>query len=438
VSPALPAAASPEMRIIGRHRLTGAVALAAALVVVQGPGGASAREYQAGTAAALAAALAAAEDAPGPDTIRLAPGVYLPGQTLELRGSLTIEGPATAPGARLDGGSVEPYPAPLLSVARGANVTLRDVLASTGGGGAQGAVEVLGSARIEASAIIGSNGPGLTVADGGRAVVENTTISDGGGAGIVSDGRADLLNVSVAGNAGGGIDGQGAVQLSNTLVTGNAFGDCATPVVESRSSLDGDGTCGVGALSGRGTALGPAALNGGPTPTRALLPGSAAIGAGDPAACPLADQRGYARARGACDIGAFAISATAPVRSASPQTAASRPRSISADGRLRTAKRSAVRVRLQAREGTAAAVVRITDAARRLDVRATRVASLRFRSHPTIVAVRGSGTDRRTGRRVAFTLSLHIGRRSWGRVTLAGRPAARGRLRVVRLTSMPL
>ena len=44
--------------------------------------------------------------------------------------------------------------------------------------------------------------------------------------------------------------------------------------------------------------------NGGPTLTHALLPGSVAIDAANPAVCPATDQRGVAR-DAACDVGAF-------------------------------------------------------------------------------------------------------------------------------------
>jgi hypothetical protein len=62
--------------------------------------------------------------------------------------------------------------------------------------------------------------------------------------------------------------------------------------------------------------LGPPQFNGGATPTQALLPGSPAIDAGDPAGCADAsnapiptDQRGFRRPIGArCDIGAFEYS----------------------------------------------------------------------------------------------------------------------------------
>lgn len=66
--------------------------------------------------------------------------------------------------------------------------------------------------------------------------------------------------------------------------------------------------------------LGPLADNGGPTWTHALLPGSPAIDAGDPALCEATDQRGVARPKNGdgdgnpvCDIGAFEADFTQPV-----------------------------------------------------------------------------------------------------------------------------
>ncbi|MEZ4730031.1 MAG: choice-of-anchor Q domain-containing protein [Caldilineaceae bacterium] len=52
--------------------------------------------------------------------------------------------------------------------------------------------------------------------------------------------------------------------------------------------------------------LWPLQLNGGATPTHALLSGSPAIDAANNAFCTPADQRGVARPQGpGCDIGAF-------------------------------------------------------------------------------------------------------------------------------------
>lgn len=58
--------------------------------------------------------------------------------------------------------------------------------------------------------------------------------------------------------------------------------------------------------------LGPLANNGGPTQTHALLPGSAAINAGDDSTARSRDQRGYAR-NGTSDIGAYEAGGAVPV-----------------------------------------------------------------------------------------------------------------------------
>ena len=70
----------------------------------------------------------------------------------------------------------------------------------------------------------------------------------------------------------------------------------------------------------------PGLGNGGPTQTLALLAGSPAIDAGDPACPPPAsDQRGVSRPQGPrCDIGAFEVSVPLPAppttgRPAQPQ-----------------------------------------------------------------------------------------------------------------------
>ena len=57
--------------------------------------------------------------------------------------------------------------------------------------------------------------------------------------------------------------------------------------------------------------LGPLQLNGGPTRTHALLPGSPAIDAGNNTGAPVFDQRGFPRiANGIVDIGTFEVQYT--------------------------------------------------------------------------------------------------------------------------------
>jgi len=80
--------------------------------------------------------------------------------------------------------------------------------------------------------------------------------------------------------------------------------------------LDSDGTCNLNAVgdksNNQNANLGPLQINGGPTETHALLPGSDAIDMGDPTGCKdhdgiilTTDQRGFVRPISVCDIGAY-------------------------------------------------------------------------------------------------------------------------------------
>jgi hypothetical protein len=153
-----------------------------------------------------------------------------------------------------------------------------------------------------------------------------------GGGGIESDSSSvfSLNNVTITGNSagkGGGIDiSSGSVVLANTILAGNAGAtgapDCAGPLTTHGYNLFGTTTgctvtLGTGDIANPTPKLGPLASNGGPTQTHALLPGSPAIDAGNPAppgsgddACAATDQRGIARPQplgGRCDIGAYEL-----------------------------------------------------------------------------------------------------------------------------------
>ncbi len=148
----------------------------------------------------------------------------------------------------------------------------------------------------------------------------------GGGASLSGD--VTLTNVTITGNetsaTAGGLyySGSGTLTLVNTIIAGNTGGDCEGPITSGGHNIDGDASCGLGAagdMMGVDPLLGPLANNGGPTETHALLEGSPAIDAGDAAACPAGDQRGYPRPTGAgCDIGAFEAGAAPPSPTASP------------------------------------------------------------------------------------------------------------------------
>jgi hypothetical protein len=101
------------------------------------------------------------------------------------------------------------------------------------------------------------------------------------------------------------------VRLRNTLLAHSLSGsNCGGPgFVDEGHNLSSDDSCSFsapGSLNAIDPRLGPLADYGGPTLTMALLAGSPALDAADPAFCPPTDQRGRLRPFGAgCDIGAF-------------------------------------------------------------------------------------------------------------------------------------
>ena len=231
------------------------------------------------------------------------------------------------------------------------------------------------------STVVGNGGPGaLTGLQGGgvnnrgtmtvvRSTVARNVSGSEGGAGIWNAGELDVLNSTISGNSanvggvgggiksivgsvrinsstitdnissgfGGGIFIQGGtVNVANTLIAANKvssfFGeDCWGSVTSGGYNLIGDGEdCTFSPASGDliGTTanpinpqLSPLQDHGGPTMTHALMAGSQAIDAGNPAGCSdqegnllVSDQRGVARildgngdGAAICDIGAFEL-----------------------------------------------------------------------------------------------------------------------------------
>ncbi|HLK10993.1 MAG TPA: right-handed parallel beta-helix repeat-containing protein [Candidatus Binatia bacterium] len=154
----------------------------------------------------------------------------------------------------------------------------------------------------------------------------------GGGIALLNGADATLNNVTITNNGAGGdgggvfVDNQSTLQLGNTILAGNQAPpglslDCSgSPTSVGYTllaNLPRNGSCLVhGSIMATDDArLGPLADNGGPTKTHALLPGSPAIDAGNPAppgsggtACEATDQRGVPRGEpgdGRCDIGAY-------------------------------------------------------------------------------------------------------------------------------------
>ena len=175
------------------------------------------------------------------------------------------------------------------------------------------------------------------------------------GGGLSNEYQAIVTACTISGNSatnsGGGIDniGSGVATLTDTIVAGNNgpvgpddISGSEASQVTGTYNLIGDG--GSGGISNNvhnnivltsldDLDLGPLAENGGPTETMALLPGSAAIGAGTTADYPgtttpiTTDQRGVPL-DSPPDIGAFTVPPTPYVVtsiSGSPSTPGSLP-----------------------------------------------------------------------------------------------------------------
>jgi hypothetical protein len=153
----------------------------------------------------------------------------------------------------------------------------------------------------------------------------------GGGIDFRGGNNLDIINSTITDNhaikGGGGLNSAqsyaaatsattiGITLLLNTIIADNtstAGGEqCNVEdnIIQSEGhNLASDGSCFLtapGDLPSRDPLLGPLAYNGGPTETEALLPRSPAINSGATQGCPEYDQRGVARPRGACDIGAY-------------------------------------------------------------------------------------------------------------------------------------
>jgi hypothetical protein len=109
--------------------------------------------------------------------------------------------------------------------------------------------------------------------------------------------------------------------MTNTIVANYGTTNCVGGFGSGGHNIDSDGSCfdsGGSDLPNTKPQLSVLRDNGGPTRTLALCTGagsapschgvSPAIDAGDNAACPATDQRGFSRPAGAaCDIGAYEV-----------------------------------------------------------------------------------------------------------------------------------
>ncbi len=188
--------------------------------------------------------------------------------------------------------------------------------ASSGGGIYSNGVSV--ALIVIDSTLSGNSASGTSALDGGGGIYSDDT-------GPVTVTDSTLSSNSAAGSGGGIFNGgfSGALALHNTIAAGNHAGDgpdLSGSVTSLGHNLVGDshGASGFADtdLLDADPRLGPLQDNGGRTPTMALLPGSPAIAAGDPAGAADTDQRGPGFARvvqGRLDIGAFEVQSAATV-----------------------------------------------------------------------------------------------------------------------------
>jgi len=285
------------------------------------------------------------------ETITFGSTVFATAQTITLTqgqlelsdtgGTETITGPAA--GVTVSGGGTSRvFQVDGSVTASISGLTISGGSASLDGGG----LDNKGTATLNDCTISGNsaknNGGGL--GDDGTATLTDCTISGNsanGGGGLVIGGMASLTGCTISGNYasvnGGGLYNKGTATLQNTIVAGNTgSGSSASDIkgsVAGSSSYNLIGTGGPGGLTNgtennivltslAGLGLAPLGAYGGPTETMALLPGSAAIGAGAAVSGLTTDQRGAPRpTSGAVDIGAFQDQGyTVAVASGSPQS----------------------------------------------------------------------------------------------------------------------
>lgn len=198
---------------------------------------------------------------------------------------------------------------------------------------------VKGSVKLTDSTLAGNaaTSDGGALFNSGTVTAVNTTISgntaggSGGGIANRAEGSVTLNNATVAGNTatgeGGGVANAATatVSVSNSILAANkgATGaDCGGVLTSGGYNLiQSEGGCtlqgeAAGNVIGKDARLATLAKNDGPTRTQAPAAGSPAIEGGNPGkptgtggTCAPADQRGVARDRNRCDIGAYETAA---------------------------------------------------------------------------------------------------------------------------------
>jgi hypothetical protein len=286
-------------------------------------------------------------DGPGPDllTVRRDTGGYYRIFSV-IRGTTSIAGLTITNGDAEDasGGGGGIYNESTLTVSN-CTISGNGANGATGMSGKGGGIDNFGTLTLSNSTVSGNSAPtgvGGGIHNARQMTVSSSTVSgnvsNDGGAGILNQGNLTLTSSTLSGNfssfAGGSglcILDPGTVHARNTIIAGNTA-DYAPDLIGDIGSLGhnliGNTQAGSGFddtdLLNVDPLLGPLQGNGGPTKTMALLAGSPALNAGDPAQLGTADQRGVIRT-GGVNIGAFQASASTFVLTAPASVTAGVP-----------------------------------------------------------------------------------------------------------------
>jgi hypothetical protein len=201
-----------------------------------------------------------------------------------------------------------------------ANNGFGSAFAYGGGIDNEGQPLTISNSTFSGNRVVAGGAPEAALGGGifGDATISNSTFS-----GNYADAHSDIDS------EGGGIFG--TFHMRNTIIAGNHAGtspDLSGNLGSQGYNLIGNTQGGTGFdptdLLNANPLLGPLHDNGGPTQTMALLAGSPALNAGDPAQLGVADQRGVVRS-GGVNIGAYQASASAFVVTVSGTVASGTP-----------------------------------------------------------------------------------------------------------------
>lgn len=226
-------------------------------------------------------------------------------------GTVTVSNSTISGNTSVYGGGIHNYQATLTVI----NSTISGNSGTYGGGiGNWGIMTVTNSTLSGNSAL--TNGGGIDNS-WGTATVTNSTLSgnsaSNGGGIYTYNGTSTITNCTLAANSSIGIyNYDGTVNVTNSIIVkgGTSNYCCYGGHSSAFSNLADDNTCGSDFTESSSILLGALGNYGGGAQTLPLLPGSAAIEAGDSSTCSNAavnnlDQRGLPRPAGHCDIGAF-------------------------------------------------------------------------------------------------------------------------------------